>query len=99
MARQIVWSQTAIDDLRQIVQFIASDDPVAAARLADHILRHIEHAAELPLSNRAVPEKAEESIREAILRPYRIIYWVDDRRGAIHVLRIWHAARGVPDLE
>lgn len=30
---------------------------------------------------------------------YRIIYQVDDRRDAIHILRIWHAARGVPDLE
>ncbi len=99
MAHQVIWSQTAVDDLRQIVEFIAQDDASAAARLADRILRHIERTAELPFSNRAVPEKAEESIREIILRPYRIVYLVDDRRDAIHVLRIWHAARGVPDLQ
>jgi len=99
MAYQIVWSQTAVEDLKQIVQFIALDDAAAAADLADRILNRIERAAEFPLSNRAVPEKAEESIREVILRPYRIIYQVDDQRNAIHILRIWHAARGVPDLE
>ncbi len=99
MACRIVWSQIAVGDLRQIVQFIAQDDAVAAANLADRILTRIEQAAELPFSHRAVPEKAEESIREIILRPYRIIYQVDDRRDAIHILRIWHAARGVPDLE
>jgi toxin ParE1/3/4 len=99
MAYQIVWSQTAVEDLRQIVQFIALDDAAAAAHLADRILNRIERAAGFPLSNRIVPEKAEESIREVILRPYRIIYQVDDRREAIHILRIWHAARGVPDLE
>jgi len=99
MAHQIIWSQTGVDDLRQIVEFIAQDDASAAARLADRILRHIERAAELPFSNRAVPEKAEESIREIILRPYRIVYLADDRRDALHVLRIWHAARGVPDLQ
>ena len=99
MACRIVWSQTAVGNLGQIVQFIAVDDAVAAASLAEHILNGIERAAELPFSNRTVPEKAEESIREVILRPYRIIYQVDDRRDAIHILRIWHAARGVPDLE
>ncbi len=99
MACRIIWSQTAVDDLRQIVEFIARDAAAAAASLADRILRRIERAAELPFSNRAVPEKAEESVREIILRPYRIVYQVDDRRDAIHVLRIWHAARGAPDLE
>jgi toxin ParE1/3/4 len=78
---------------------IRLDDPAAAAGLADRILKRIEQAAEFPFSNRTVPEKAEDSIREVILRPYRIIYQVDDRRNAIHVLRVWHAARGVPDLE
>jgi len=99
MAYQVVWSQTAVEDLRQIVQFIALDDAVAAASLADRILNRIEQASEFPFSNRAVPEKSEESIREVILRPYRIVYQVDSRRDAIHVLRIWHGARGGPDLE
>jgi toxin ParE1/3/4 len=99
MAYQIVWSQTAVDDLRQIAEFIAQDDVDAAARLADRILRRIERAAELPFSNRAVLEKADESIREIILRPYRIVYQVDTQQNAIHLLRIWHAARGVPDLD
>ncbi len=99
MAFQIIWSQTAAEDLKGIVQYIALDDPTAAAKLANRIIQHIETASALPFSNRAVPEKAEESIREAILRPYRLIYQVDPKREAIHVLRIWHAARGIPDFE
>ena len=98
MARRIVWSDTAVADLRQIVRYIALDDPAAATRLAERILQRIENAAEFPLSHRAVPEKADESIREAILRPYRVIYEVDEPHEAIHVLRIWHAARGIPEL-
>jgi toxin ParE1/3/4 len=99
MAFQIIWSQTAVEDLREIVQFIASDDPAAAAKLADRIIGRIEIASELPFANRAVPEKADQSVREVILKPYRIIYRADDKRGAVHILRVWHAARGVPDLE
>ncbi len=99
MAFAVVWSQTAVEDLGAIVRFIALDDPGAAASLAERILGRIELASDLPFSNRVVPEKAEESIREIILRPYRIVYNVDKRRGAIHILRIWHAARGAPGLE
>ncbi len=99
MAFQIIWSQTAVEDLRGIVRYIALDDSGAAAHLADRIIGRVETASELPFSNRVVPEKADPSIREVVLRPYRILYQVDERREAIHILRVWHAARGAPDLE
>ncbi len=98
MAFHVTWSRTAKEDFKEIVEFISLDDPSAAARLADRILARIERAAEMPFSNRVVPEKDDESVREAIMRPYRIVYLVDERGAAIHVLRVWHAARGVPDL-
>ena len=99
MAFQIIWSQTSVEDLKGIVQYIGSDDPDAAAKLADRIIQRIETASELPFSNRAVPEKGEDSIREVILKPYRLIYQVDTNHEVVHVLRIWHAARGMPEIE
>ena len=99
MAFKIIWSQTAAEDLKEIVQYIALDNPDAAANLADHIIQHIETASKLPFSNRAVPERAEDSVREAILKPYRLIYQVDNKHNAIYVLRIWHASRGIPEIE
>jgi toxin ParE1/3/4 len=99
MAFQIIWTQTAAEDLKEIVQYIAMDDPEAAAKLADRIIICIEHASNLPFSNRSVPEKGEESIRESILKPYRIIYQTDSKREVLHVLRIWHAARGIPQID
>ena len=99
MAWRVVWSETAAEDLREIVQFIGVDDRAAATGLAERIFARVERAAEFPFSNRAVPEKSEESLREIILQPYRIIYHVDEHRDAICILRVWHAARGVPDLD
>ena len=98
MAFRIIWSQSAAEDLREIVRFIAQDNPDAATKLAGRIFQHLERASEMPQSNRMVPEKDDTSIREAILRPYRIIYRIDDSRSAIHILRIWHAFRGVPEI-
>ncbi|NLH41572.1 MAG: type II toxin-antitoxin system RelE/ParE family toxin [Planctomycetes bacterium] len=99
MAFRVVWSDTAVEDLKEIVRYIAQDDPQAAVRIAEHIFSSIERASEWPFSNRVVPEKAEESVREAILKPYRIVYQVDADHDTVHILRIWHAARGIPDLE
>lgn len=99
MAFHIIWSRTAVEDLKGIVQYIALDDPDSAAKLADRIVQSIEPASELPFSNRAVPEKDDESIREAILKPYRLIYQVDADHSVIHILRIWHAARGMPGID
>ena len=51
MAFQIIWSETASEDLREIVRYIALDDSIAAAHLADRIVSRIELAGNLPLSN------------------------------------------------
>ncbi len=99
MAFQVIWSETASEDLKEIVLFIALDNSSAAARLAERILSHIESASNLPFANRAVPEKDDELVRESILKPYRIIYQIDNDRNAIHILRIWHAARGLPEMD
>ena len=99
MAYQIIWTQTAAEDLKEIVQYIALDDPDAAAKLADRIIICIENASKFPFSNRSVPEKNEEFIRESIIKPYRIIYQTDTNRDVIHILRIWHAARRIPKID
>ena len=98
MAFKIIWSDTAGEDLKAIVFYIGLDNPAAAARLAARILSRIEIAAQYPLSLRVVPEKNNRKIREALLNPYRIVFAVDEKQGVLHVLRIWHAARGMPEI-
>lgn len=74
MAFRIVWTETAAEDLRGIVEFIATGSPDAARRLAEAILAKIEHLQQFPRMGRAVPEKGDPNVREVILSPYRIIY-------------------------
>jgi len=99
MAFTVKWSETAYEDLREIVHYIALDNPEAASKLSDRIIYHIELASKYPFSNRVVPEKDDELIREAILKPYRIIYSIDNSLKTIHVLRIWHSYRGIPSID
>jgi toxin ParE1/3/4 len=46
-----------------------------------------------PQSGRKVPEFDRPEIRELILRPYRIVYQIDDVKKRIGVARFWHGAR------
>jgi len=98
MAFHLIWTRTAVEDLRGMAGFIAADNPDAARRLAEAILAKIERLPQYPTMGRIVPEKEDSTIRELILSPYRIIYQVDQEHNAIYVTRIWHAARGVPEI-
>ena len=53
---------------------------------------------EFPELGRTVPEYRDASIREIIFRPYRIVYRVDHERGLCEIARVWHSARGLPQL-
>jgi len=52
-----------------------------------------------PERGRIVPELQLKSVREIIHGSYRIIYELLHDPDAVFVLRFWHAARGVPQIE
>ena len=97
MAFRVRWSEQAAEDLKELVQYLSQYDPEVARSLAERIVARLDGAAAHPLSGRVVPEKADPAIREIILSPYRLVYFVEDDQEAISVVRIWHAARGTPE--
>ena len=48
MDYQVILSPCAVDDLRAIVRYVASDDPVAAARLGEGLLSATKRLATFP---------------------------------------------------
>ena len=98
MAHQIIWSLQARDDLSEIVTFIAADNPTVAEEFGFRLMSKVDVLANFPLIGRVVPEENDENIREIILRPYRIIYQVLAEKQVVAIARIWHRARGEPDV-
>jgi addiction module RelE/StbE family toxin len=98
MAFQVIWSEPAIEDLRSITEYIAANNPDAAGRVGSRILEQTRWLVTHPLFGRMVPERRDRRIREVILRPYRIVYRVDELKLKIEILRVWHGARGTPDI-
>ena len=95
---KLVWTALAREDLRDIVRYIAQDDAEAARRVGERILQSVEILGSMPELGRPVPERRDPRIREIIRGNYRIVYRLCERPRRIEIWRIWHGARGTPQL-
>ncbi len=98
MAFKIIWSEQARDDLQAIVLFIAQDNPPVAASFGYLLMSKVDVLAQFPQFGRVVPEENDETVREIIFRSYRIIYKVLAEKQIVAIARIWHGARGEPEI-
>ena len=74
--------------------YIAQDNPAAALRIVQQVLRRSWQIAALPGSGRRVPDYAREDVRELIEGQYRIVYRILPTR--IDVLTVMHVAQLLP---
>jgi toxin ParE1/3/4 len=98
MDYQVVLSDSSRKDLQDIVRYISFDDSGSALRFGRFLIHHTKSLAQFPERGRVVPEFSDESIREIIVRNYRVVYRVDYKRRLIEVIRFWHAGRGIPEI-
>jgi toxin ParE1/3/4 len=85
------WTVEAKQQLIDIKNYIANDDPVAADRQIKRLIARAETLGNPPLLGRVVPEIDRANIRELLERPYRIIYTMIDQQA--WVLTVWHYRR------
>lgn len=90
----IVWTETAVAHLQAIRDYIARSSPGYAQAMADRIVRRTEALADMPLMGPEVAEYGDESIREVLEHPYRIIYRANSDR--VEILAVVHGARRLP---
>lgn len=93
MDYKVVLAPRAIEDLRDIVRYIAAERPDTARHLGLALVEKTKVLAQFPFSGRMVPEFSDPMIRELILKPYRIVYRIDERTSVVGVARYWHGVR------
>ena len=96
MDYKIIWSDSAIEDLRSICSYVAQDNPEAALRLGKGILNHVHILSTFPFIGPTYPRGARGPLREIVFRPYRIFYDVSEERHSVEILHVWHGAREEP---
>jgi plasmid stabilization system protein ParE len=94
----IVWTERAELDLQAICDYIARDNPIAAARWVTRLVSAVERLGAMPRSGSRVPELGRDEIREIIMGGYRIVYRVSSTRVAVLTLFEGHRLLAV-DLD
>jgi len=93
---KVILSPLALDDLQEIVRYIAVDDPNAAERLGTRLINVADTLRKLP--HRGTKVRQRPGVRKILFSPYLIFYQTDDAARCVKVLRFWHGARDLKKL-
>lgn len=85
---EIIWSEPALSDLDAIADYIALENPAAAAELVKRVVGHVEQLAKHPESGSHPQELTRSRYRQIVEPPCRVFYRYDGQRVFIlHVMR------------
>jgi plasmid stabilization system protein ParE len=88
---RVSWTQTALDDLAVIQDFIARDSVYYAEKFVDEAFLAVSRLEMFPNSGRIVPERNRPDFREIIFGSYRIMYKIVD--NAVYITTVVHEKR------
>jgi len=88
---KLVWTEPAIQDSRDLRDYIAADSDFHAADFIASIISRAERRTTFPMIGRVVPEAESENVREILYRSYRVIYRIVGER--VDVLAVIHGSR------
>jgi len=93
---KVLIADSAIADLKDIVEFVAQHNPYAALRLGEKL---VDRASSL----RAMPQRFPfhdrcRGIRKMVVRPFRMFYTCDEASRIVNILHFWHGAPRPPDF-
>lgn len=83
---EITWSEPALADLEAIADYIALENPAAAAELVRRILDHVDQLSHHPDSGSRPSELKRTRYRQIVEPPCRVFYRHD--RGKVFILHV-----------
>jgi len=95
----IIWAGVAENDLKEIIEYIATDSSTNALITLKKIKQKASSLYTLPERGRIVPELQDQGIllyRESIVPPWRIIYRISEMK--VYVLSVLDARQNVEDI-
>lgn len=93
---KVLIADAALTDLKEIVEFVAQDDPSAAERLGNKLLDRALSLAAMP--RRFPLHDRTRDVRKMPVPPFVIYFTADEPRRIVNVLHFWHSARQTPQL-
>ena len=96
---KVVWTNTAVGDLDELIDYIALDSINSAIEQYENIKEATKGLIKFPESGRIIPELYEQNItkyREKIIPPWRIMYKKD--QNIVYVMAIIDGRRNIEDV-
>lgn len=87
---KVLITDSAIADLKEIVEFVAADNK-AASRLGEKLLGHALSLGSLP--QRFPFYDRRRGIRKMSVSPFLIYYQSDEEASVVNILHFWHGGR------
>lgn len=85
---EITWTEPALSDLDAIADYIALENPSAAAQLVQRVFHHVEQLEKFPESGSKPAELKKSRYRQIVEPPCRVFYRCDGERVIVlHVMR------------
>lgn len=85
---EIIWTESALNELDDIAEYIALSNPIAAQQFVQNIFEKTQRLETFPDSGRTPPELENFSYREIIINPCRVFYKTQNNEIFIlHVMR------------
>ena len=88
---KIIWSDRALKDIEEIINYITEDSEYFAINFASKIINTVEILKDFSKTGRIVPEYNSSKIREILYRNYRIVYKIE--RNIVEIITIFHGSK------
>jgi plasmid stabilization system protein ParE len=98
-AFKVLWTESAVQDLEEILAYIAADSPTDARKMLRRLQGRAASLESMPGRGRVVPELAAfgfKTWRELVVKPYRVVYRIE--RKTVYVLLIVDSRRDLEEL-
>ena len=95
----VIWAGSAVQDLENIIAYIAEDSPSNARKILSKIKKSVSDLYHSPHRGRFMPELQSQGVllyRELIIAPWRIMYRVSE--STVLVLSVFDSRQNVEDI-
>lgn len=88
---EIIWTEPALSDLKEVADYIALDKFDAARKLVKKVFSTVDRLEQFPESGRIPPELENSRYREVIVGPCRVFYRID--KDQVYILYLMRGER------
>ena len=93
MAREVVWTEPAWEDMATAADYIARDSNTYAGIFVQEVIEAAATLTQFAERGQIVPEFGDENIRELLVTPYRLVYQIVEDK--VLILALVHGARRI----